>query len=194
MGKTSKKSKTPTRKKSTAQSKKSSNSKVDWPRKSDVLFRPDRYQYVKSDKSNHKKECVFCMTATGPVEAQSLCLYKNALAQVVMNKYPYNAGHLLILPIRHEGDFLALRDDELSEIYKLTRKCIAALKEEYQPQAFNLGSNLGSNAGAGIPDHLHFHIVPRWNGDTNFFPLIAETKVIVEDLEKTYSRLQKYFS
>ncbi len=110
-----------------------------------------------------------------------------------MNKFPYNAGHLLVLPLRHEANFLALTDQEIADIYLLKRKCVHALTEEYHPQGFNLGANLGSAAGAGIPNHIHFHVVPRWSGDTNFFPLIAETKVIIENLETTYERLQRYF-
>lgn len=185
MAVTSKKKKTPLKK---SKSVKSS----DWPKHTQVLFRPDRYSYVK-EKPQSPKECVFCVTAKKPARLDTLCLYKNDLVQVVMNKFPYNAGHLLVLPLRHEGDFLGLSDSELAEIYRLKRLCIQILTDEYQPQAFNVGGNLGASAGAGIPDHLHFHIIPRWSGDTNFFPLIAETKVIIEDLAKTYSRLQKYF-
>ncbi len=179
--------------KKTRSTKKTLKKKNNWPKKTDVLFRPDRYKYVKADRSQTPKKCVFCETAEKPLSAETLCLFKNSLAQVVMNKFPYNAGHLLVLPLRHEGDFLELSEDELAEIYRLTRLCVEVLKAEYQPQAFNLGSNLGSSAGAGIPDHLHFHIVPRWSGDTNFFPLIAETKVIIEGLDKTYARLRKHF-
>ncbi len=180
------------KKKTPSPSKKSASKKTDWPKRSDILFRPDRYSYVK-EKQKSPRDCVFCTTAYAPASFKTLCLYKNKLAQVVMNKFPYNAGHLLVLPLRHEGDFLALSEDELAEVYRLKRKCIEALKKEYAPQAFNVGGNFGASAGAGIPDHLHFHIIPRWSGDTNFFPLIAETKVIIEDLEKTYERLQKYF-
>ncbi len=193
MGKTLKKSKASTVKKDNPKLKKESKVKTSWPKRAEVLFRPDRYQYVKSSKSKEPKDCVFCVSAKAPVDFSSLCLFRNSFAQVVMNKFPYNAGHLLVLPTRHEGDFLALCEEELREIYRLTQKCVEALKMEYNPQAFNIGSNLGAASGAGIPDHLHFHIVPRWNGDTNFFPLIAGTKVIVEDLQMTYSRLQKFF-
>lgn len=193
MAKASKKSKTQTQKKNVSKQKKAKASKTDWPKKTNVLFRPDRYKYVKSDKKDRPKDCVFCVTAKEPVTFESLCLFKNSFAQVVMNKFPYNAGHLLVLPIRHEGDLIAIREEELREIYQLSQKCVAALTAEYSPQGFNIGSNLGASAGAGIPEHLHFHIVPRWNGDTNFFPLLAETKVIIEDLEKTYERLKKYF-
>lgn len=191
MAASSKKKKTP---KKSSTKKSATKKSINWPKKSDVLFRPDRYSYVKKEKNHAAQKCVFCVTAENKPSAENLCLFKNSLAQIVMNKFPYNAGHLLVLPLRHEGDFLALSEAELAEIYRLTRKCVEMLKAEYQPQAFNLGSNLGASAGAGIPDHLHFHIVPRWNGDTNFFPLIAETKVIIEDLDKTYARLRKYFS
>ena len=164
-----------------------------WPQEKNVLFRPDRYKYVKAEKNMELQECVFCTTANSKRSFETLCLYQGRRAQVVMNKYPYNAGLLLVLPLRHEGDLLALKEAEMSEIYRLTQLCVKALRAEYAPQAFNIGLNLGAQAGAGIPDHLHYHVIPRWSGDTNFFPLIAETKVIIEDLAQTYKRLRKYF-
>ncbi len=164
-----------------------------WPRGKNILFRPDRYKYVKSEKNSDHSQCVFCITAQATPSFDTLCVYKSTHAQIVMNKYPYNAGHLLILPLRHQGDLLDLTEDEMSEIYKLTRLAVKALRAEYQPQAFNIGMNMGAQAGAGIPDHLHYHVIPRWAGDTNFFPLIAETKVIIEDLSETYKKLQKHF-
>jgi ATP adenylyltransferase len=110
-----------------------------------------------------------------------------------MNKYPYNTGHLLIIPLRHCGEFSELTREELYEMQDLLQLSVAALRSEYKPGGFNVGLNLGSAGGAGIPEHLHYHLVPRWDGDTNFFPLLAETKVVVEDLEVTYQRLLPYY-
>jgi ATP adenylyltransferase len=184
-------SKSPSKSKGRSQSQKAASH---WPKQKNILFRPDRYKYVKAEKNVAKAECVFCLTASSAPHFETLCLYQGAHAQVVMNKYPYNAGHLLVLPLRHEGDLLGLSEAEMSEIYKLTRLAVKALRTEYAPPAFNIGLNLGAQAGAGIPDHLHYHIIPRWAGDTNFFPLIAGTKVIIEDLSGTYKKMQKYFN
>ncbi len=193
MSSASAKNKNPRSRKSKSPLKKTAKKSAKWPHEKNILFRPDRYHYVKAEKNSFLKECVFCVTAKAPASFETLCLYKGALAQVVMNKYPYNAGHLLVLPLRHEGDLLTLSEAEMTEIYKLTRVAVKALRTEYAPQAFNIGLNLGAQAGAGIPEHMHYHIIPRWAGDTNFFPLIAETKVIIEDLAQTYRRLEKYF-
>jgi ATP adenylyltransferase len=110
-----------------------------------------------------------------------------------MNKYPYNTGHLLVLPIAHQGDLTELADEVSSRMAKWLKLCVKLLRAELNCQGFNLGLNHGAVAGAGIPDHLHWHVIPRWSGDTNFFPLIAETKVLPETLEQTYNRLKPVF-
>ncbi len=110
-----------------------------------------------------------------------------------MNKYPYNTGHLLILPKRHTGSLPDLKQDENRELADLVKTSTEILLKELNCQGLNLGLNHGAVAGAGIPDHLHWHIIPRWAGDTNFFPLIAETKVLPETLEQTYNRLRPHF-
>lgn len=112
---------------------------------------------------------------------------------VVLNKFPYNSGHLLILPRRHCGDLLALPKSEYEDLCHLMRETMTALQDIYQPGGMNLGLNHGATAGAGIPEHLHFHMIPRWAGDLNFFPLIAETKVVIETLEQTWDRLRNRF-
>ena len=112
---------------------------------------------------------------------------------VVLNKYPYNSGHVLVLPLRHCGDMLALSDAEYMDLQNTIRLTVKGLKEIYEPGGFNIGLNHGAVAGAGIPEHLHYHIIPRWAGDLNFFPLIAETKVLVESLEQTYEKILGYF-
>jgi ATP adenylyltransferase len=163
-----------------------------WPVERAVLFRPERLKYVR--KLIKPEGCVFCQAVEAGVGLESLLLYLGEHAIVIMNKYPYNNGHLLVLPKRHCGDFLSLTAIEHQEINTCLTKAIQILTEAYRPSGFNVGLNLGLASGAGIPEHLHYHVVPRWTGDTNFFPLIAETKVVVETLEQSYQRLLPYFS
>lgn len=113
---------------------------------------------------------------------------------VVLNKFPYNSGHVLILPKRHCGDLLLLSGEEWKDLADLKRWTMKVILETYQPAGFNMGLNHGAVAGAGIPEHLHFHLIPRWAGDLNFFPLVAETKVVVETLETTYARIAEGFA
>lgn len=162
-----------------------------WPTERKVLFNPERLRYVR--KMIKPEGCVFCAAVEKGVVAESLLLYKGEHAIVVLNKYPYNNGHLLILPRRHVGDFLDLTEHEHHEMNRCLTRGLKALGEAYGPSGYNVGLNLGSAAGAGIPEHLHYHVIPRWSGDTNFFPLIADTKVVVETLEQTYERLLPYF-
>lgn len=160
-----------------------------WPVERDVFFRPARLKYVR--KLIKKEGCVFC--EDGKSKSDRLQVYKSKHSQIVVNKFPYNSGHLLVLPLRHCGDFLGLTEAEYSDLTKTLKIAVQAVMDEYRPQGYNLGLNNGSTAGAGIPDHLHFHLVPRWNGDLNFFPLIAGTKLVVEDSKDTYKRFLKYF-
>lgn len=162
-----------------------------WPLERDVLFRPDRLKYVR--KLIPSTGCVFCAAATAEPSFDNLCVYKSKLSMIVLNKYPYNPGHLLVLPRQHQGDLLALSSDQYADLHLHVKKAISAVQEIYEPGGYNLGMNLGATAGAGIPAHLHYHIVPRWGGDLNFFPLIGETKVVVENLEVTFDRLRTYF-
>ena len=162
-----------------------------WPVERAVLFRPERLKYVR--KLIQPKGCVFCQAVAAGISQESLLLYSGKNAIIIMNKYPYNNGHLLVLPKRHCGDFLQLTSAEHSEINDCLTKAIEALTEAYGPSGFNVGLNLGLASGAGIPEHLHYHVVPRWTGDTNFFALIADTKVVVETLEQSYQRLLPYF-
>lgn len=166
------------------------NSEV-WPLERDVLFRPDRYKYVR--KIIKPDGCVFCRASKEAPAFETLCVYKTKHSMILLNKYPYNSGHLLVLPLRHCGDLLKLSDEEFTDLQNCIRKAMKALNDEYQPGGINLGLNHGATAGAGIPEHLHYHLIPRWAGDLNFFPLIAETKVLVESLEQTYERLLEYF-
>ena len=163
-----------------------------WPTERDFFERPDRFRYVRKLLPNDDA-CVFCQAAKAKPSFESLVLVKDENCAVVMNKYPYNSGHLLITPRQHIGNLWELDDDVNAALAGWLKKSTAILKEVIGCQGFNLGLNQGAVAGAGLPDHLHWHIVPRWGGDTNFFPLIAETKVLPETLEQTYSRLQAHF-
>ncbi|HEX7674895.1 MAG TPA: HIT domain-containing protein [Bdellovibrio sp.] len=162
-----------------------------WPMERDVLIRPDRMKYVR--KLIKSEGCVFCTASKGGISFETLCVYQTKHAMVVLNKFPYNSGHVLVLPRRHCGDLLALSDAEHMDVQNTIRLTMKGLKEIYEPGGFNVGLNHGSVAGAGIPEHLHYHIIPRWSGDLNFFPLIAETKVLVESLEQTYEKILGYF-
>ena len=158
-----------------------------WPLERDVLFRPDRMKYVR--KLLKPEGCVFCRANNMEMSLDTLCVFKSKYSMMVLNKFPYNSGHILILPRRHCGDLLALSIEEYHDLQDTIRLAMKALSEAYRPGGFNLGLNHGSVAGAGIPEHLHYHLIPRWSGDLNFFPLIAETKVLVESLEQTYEKL-----
>ncbi len=164
-----------------------------WPQERDFLERPDRYRYVRK-LLPETGECVFCAAAKGEINAQSLVLAKAQRSLVVMNKYPYNTGHLLIMPQAHIGELWKLDDEVTREMADWMKICTKILKDELNCQGFNLGLNHGAVAGAGIPDHLHWHVVPRWGGDTNFFPLIAETKALPQTLEQTYKQLRPAFA
>ena len=162
-----------------------------WPIERDVFFRPGRMKYVR--KLIKPSGCVFCNAAQNKQSFETLCVYKTQFSQVVLNKFPYNNGHLLVLPLRHTGDMLSLTEDEYIDLQKTVRLSVQVITKIYNPQGFNLGLNHGASGGAGIPDHLHYHIVPRWNGDLNFFPLIAETKLVIENLNQSYKKIKKEF-
>lgn len=163
-----------------------------WPQERDFFERPDRYRYVRK-LLPQSEECVFCQAAREPVGFMSLLLAKDEHTMVLMNKYPYNTGHLLITPRQHIGNLWDLDDEANLSAAQWLKTATGILKEVLQCHGFNLGLNHGAVAGAGIPEHLHWHIIPRWGGDTNFFPLIGETKVLPETLEQTYSRLVDKF-
>lgn len=133
--------------------------------------------------------CPFCRAAASDDDAAGLVVARGDAAFVVLNLYPYNSGHLMVLPYRHVGDLTELSDAETTEIMALTRKAITALRTVFSPHGFNLGINQGSAAGAGIAAHLHQHVVPRWQGDSNFMPIVARTKTLPELLGSTRERL-----
>lgn len=164
-----------------------SRAKPDWPITRNVMFRPERKAYVR--RLIRTEGCVFCHALDSGLRAETLVLCTHGEAMMMLNKYPYNSGHILVLPKRHCGDFTELTEEESQDVHKLLKIAVEVLGEVYRPGGFNMGLNLGSVAGAGIPEHLHWHVLPRWAGDANFYPLIAETKVVIETLEQTYERL-----
>jgi ATP adenylyltransferase len=161
--------------------------------KDDRLWAPWRMKYIQSAAVDEKSGCIFCDKCKAGDDENQLVLLRGESGIVMMNLYPYNNGHLMIAPYRHVADYETLTPQEMGEIGALTQRCMAALRQIMNPHGYNIGMNLGRVAGAGIVDHLHLHIVPRWNGDTNFMPVIAETKVISESLNEGWKRLKEVF-
>ncbi len=155
------------------------------------LWAPWRMQYIQGAAEAPDSGCIFCDKPKSPDDQSELILRRGDFCFVMMNLYPYNNGHLMIAPYRHLAEIDQLNQDEIIEGYELLRHCIAALKETMHPHGYNVGLNMGRVAGAGIENHLHLHLVPRWNGDTNFMPVIAETKVISESLQESWRRLKQ---
>lgn len=137
--------------------------------------------------------CIFCVKPAEDRDDANLILARGKLAYVLLNLYPYNSGHLMVVPYLHTGDFAALPAKIGAEVLALTQQAISALTSEYRPEGFNVGLNLGEVAGGSVSAHLHLHVVPRWGGDTNFMPVTAETKVLPETLDQTYRRLRPHF-
>ncbi len=158
----------------------------------ETMWAPWRMEYILRDKTK-ASGCIFCDKYQQADDENNLVLYRGKLAYVLMNLYPYNNGHLLIAPYRHISEYTDLNATERSEIATLTSLSITVLKKTINPHGFNLGMNLGAVGGAGIADHIHQHIVPRWTGDTNFMPITGHTKVIVQGLQETWSRLKHQF-
>jgi ATP adenylyltransferase len=150
-------------------------------------------QYIEQARAE-PEGCLFCALAAAGDDEASMILHRGEHAFVLMNAFPYNPGHVMVAPFRHVGDVEALTDDELMGAGRLQQAAVGALREEMSPHGYNVGMNLGRVAGAGIPDHVHWHVVPRWNGDTNFMPVVGETRVLPESLEDTYRKLRVRFT
>jgi ATP adenylyltransferase len=150
------------------------------------LWAPWRLEYIKS--ADEESSCLFCDAAAGNDE-ERLVVRRGERALVLLNKFPYSSGHFMVAPVRHVGEFADLESDEVLELHRLASAGIGALAETYGPQGYNVGWNLGRIAGAGVVDHVHLHVVPRWAGDTNFMPVLADTKVLPEHLEETRRKL-----
>jgi ATP adenylyltransferase len=151
------------------------------------LWAPWRLEYVQN--ADKQDGCVFCIAVASDDDEGQLVVHRGERAFVLLNKFPYSSGHLLIAPYRHGQNFGDLDDAEILEIHRLGAQGLEALAATYGPEGYNLGWNIGRIAGAGIPDHGHLHVVPRWGGDTNFMPVLADVKVIPEHLTATRARL-----
>jgi ATP adenylyltransferase len=151
-------------------------------------------EYIESAKDGESERCVFCDLLAGAGDpSEHRMLHRDALAWVTLAKYPYNPGHLLVLPVRHTGELGDLTPEENAAVSALLQRSVRALREQAEPHGFNIGLNLGRIAGAGIPEHLHWHVVPRWSGDTNFMPVVGQTRVLPELLEETFAKLAPRF-
>ena len=152
------------------------------------LWAPWRVEYI---ERGNQKGCIFCNA--GNLTYNDYTLYTGKHSVALLNKFPYNNAHLLIAPKRHEANLESLPIEESTDLQRLIAESITILKTVYKPEGFNLGMNLGKAAGAGIADHLHWHVVPRWNGDTNFMPIVSEIRVMPEHLQRTFEKLKPLF-
>ena len=155
------------------------------------IWAPWRMDYILDEKPHG---CIFCLDGCTDEDRQNLVLYRTPLSLVMLNRYPYTNGHLMVAPRHHTAELDSLTDVEMLDLFRTVRLCKSVLEEEASPQGFNIGLNLGRAAGAGIEDHLHIHIVPRWNGDTNFMTVVADVRVVPEGLLTAYDRLYPRFA
>lgn len=160
----------------------------------DRLWSPWRAKYIASGVDSQAEGCVFCqMAADADRDETNFVLHRGEHGFVVLNLYPYISGHLMIVPYLHTSEFDSAPKEITDELMDLAKRSQSALREVYSPAGFNLGMNLGSAAGAGIADHMHIHLLPRWSGDTNFMTTVGDTRVLPEDLATTYSKLRTRF-
>lgn len=152
------------------------------------LWSPWRMEYIQDQ--SRASACIFCEAWAGRQDERTLLVHRGQDAFVILNRFPYTSGHLMIVPVVHLATLEAVPLPTLTEMMALTKAALAALREVYQPQAFNVGANIGEVAGAGIADHVHLHVVPRWAGDTNFMSTLADTRVLPEALDETFRRLR----
>ena len=150
-------------------------------------------EYIENS-SNKEEGCIFCNVQEKEDSAENLIAFRGKRAYVILNRYPYTSGHLMVIPFAHKANFEELDPPTRAEMMELTTQCMTVLRKIYNPEAFNMGANIGEAAGAGIKEHVHIHIVPRWVGDTNFMSAVGETRVLPESLESTYERVKKGFS
>lgn len=163
----------------------------------DHLWAPWRMKFILNANTESEKSsslCVFCELPKNANDQESLILKKAQHCFVILNKFPYNPSHLMVIPYQHTASLDSLSEEALLEIHQEIRNAVAALKSAISPAGFNVGMNLGEAGGAGIREHLHYHVVPRWNGDTNFMPILGGTKILPESLEDTLNRLKPFFT
>jgi ATP adenylyltransferase len=155
----------------------------------DQLWAPWRLAYIANPSPPRPDECFICFSLADNHDRENLVAYRSPKSVVILNRFPYNNGHLLVAPRAHKGELQEFESAELLEVMETVRRMATILKELIRPDGFNIGLNLGRVAGAGLPGHLHWHIVPRWNGDTNFMPVISDTKVISQSLDAFWEML-----
>jgi len=153
----------------------------------ETLWAPWRIEYILGKKP---AGCIFCVKPAEDLDLQNLILYRGKYHFIIMNAFPYNNGHMMVVPYRHTSTLAGWSDEERLELMELADLGVELLKKVMKPDGFNLGINMGLVAGAGVADHIHLHIVPRWNGDTNFMPVLADTRVISEHLVATFNKLK----
>jgi len=154
------------------------------------LWAPWRIEYVLSKKDD---ECVFCKMQNEDRDRENSILYRGKKNFVVLNIYPYNNGHLMVIPYRHTSELTGITGEEMDENGRLVQKSVEILQSRFNPHGFNIGMNVGSPAGAGIDEHIHMHVVPRWSGDTNFMPVVGEVRVLPQHIRETYDLLIESF-
>jgi ATP adenylyltransferase len=154
----------------------------------DYLWSPWRMKYIHRHKT--PKGCIFCDAVQKEDGEDNLIVARGERAFVILNRYPYTSGHIMIVPFDHVGTFEGMDEEICAEVMRLIRQGISALDRVYKPDGYNMGANLGASAGAGIKNHIHFHLVPRWDGDTNYMTSIGGTRVLPEDLSETFKRLK----
>ncbi len=154
------------------------------------LWSPWRMKYIQNHAEEKDKACFFCHAVANPAEPETLVVLRGQNAFVILNKFPYTSGHLMVAPFDHLPSLEDLRPEVRAEMMELVSRSIQVLRQVYKPQAFNMGANIGEAAGAGVPGHVHIHVVPRWAGDTNFMSALAGTRVLPESLETTCQRIQ----
>jgi ATP adenylyltransferase len=159
----------------------------------DRLWSPWRMEYIEAPHEPEDGGCIFCDKPKEGDDSATFILARTGSAFAMLNAYPYNPGHLMVAPFRHTAAFDGLEEKELADVDSLLQRSVRALTESSGPEGFNVGMNLGRVAGAGVADHLHWHVVPRWNGDTNFMAVVGETRVLPELLDDTYAKLKPLF-
>ena len=160
----------------------------------DYLWTPWRYQYMREAASGKQVECIFCDAAARKDDSETLVVYRGAKAFIILNRFPYTSGHVMVVPYAHVAELSAVDADALDEMMRLAQRMETAYRENYTPDGMNLGMNLGRAAGAGVVGHVHMHILPRWFGDSNFMTVTGETRVHPEELRTTYQRLRAALS
>ena len=156
------------------------------------LWAPWRMEYIGKEQ---RPGCLFCRVIENPNDPDAdLVVWRPEGAVVMLNKFPYNAGHVMVVPVAHRSDLADLTDEESAALMSALRRTLKVLRGSLKPEGFNVGANIGHVAGAGIPDHVHLHVVPRWNGDTNFMPVLSEVKVINQHVERTAEKLKQAFA